>query len=332
MANNSHARVLYRAGDGGTVQSGDAGVLAQALAHRSGLVWVDLTIRSEEDAAVLRDVFSFHELTIEDCVSPRVDPARIDDYVDYLFLIVQALGEYHPERELEPIEIDFYLGPNYVVSCHREPVAAIEKFREHCIRDERQLRRTPDWVLHGLIDAVVDEYLPIVDAVDDTIDELEEQILHRPDTALMRQILIAKRNALRIRRSAVPQRDVMNRLARGEFPKLVREGTMVYFRDVYDHLVRVDYLVEALRDLADGALNMYLSVVSNRLNEIMKVLTAVGAVFLPGALIAGIYGTNFPEDEVWPPYSSGWGFWVVVSLIIATTVAILAYMRYRRWI
>src|SRR6266545_302713 len=299
MANNSHARVLYRAGDGDSVQSGDAGVLAQALAHGSGLVWVDLAIRSEEDAAVLRDVFSFHELTIEDCVSPRVDPARID---------------------------------NYVVSCHREPVAAIEKFRELCIRDERQLRRTPDWVLHGLIDAVVDEYLPIVDAVDDTIDELEEQILHRPDTALMRQILIAKRNALRIRRSAVPQRDVMNRLARGEFPKLVREGTMVYFRDVYDHLVRVDYLVEALRDLADGALNMYLSVVSNRLNEIMKVLTAVGAVFLPGALIAGIYGTNFPEDEVWPPYSSGWGFWVVVSLIIATTVAILAYMRYRRWI
>ena len=106
----------------------------------------------------------------------------------------------------------------------------------------------------------------------------------------------------------------------------------MYYRDVYDHLVRIEYLVEGLRDIADGALNTYLSVVSNRLNEVMKVLTAVGAVFLPGALIAGIYGTNFPEDAVWPPYHSDWGFWVVVGMIVAATVGLLALLRLRRWI
>jgi magnesium transporter len=325
-------RILYRSDNGAVVHVDGDDTLTRALADRDGVVWVDLTISTDEDSAILRDVFHFHELTIEDCVSERVDPARIDDYGDYLFLIIQALANYNPEAELEPVEVDFYLGVNYVVSCHREPIAAIEQFRERCLRDERKLRGTSDWVLHGLVDAIIDEYLPIVDAVDDTIDRLEEEVLHRPDTALMRRILIAKRNALRIRRAAVPQRDVMNRLARGEFPKLIHEPTMVYFRDIYDHLVRIDYLVDALRDLADSALNMYLSVVSNRLNEIMKVLTAVGAVFLPGALIAGIYGTNFPEKDVWPPYDSEWGFWVVVGVIIACTLAILAYMRYRRWI
>src|SRR5438132_4753730 len=253
------ARIIYRSNSGTVERVDGAGSLTDALADRDGVLWVDLTIRSDEDAAILREVFHFHDLTIEDCVSERVDPARIDDYGDFLFLIIQALSNYQPEVELEPVEVDFYLGANYVVSCHREPIAAIDRFRERCLRDERHLRGTPDWVLHGLVDAIIDEYLPIVDAVDDTIDGLEEEVLHRPDTALMRRILIAKRNALRIRRAAVPQRDVMNRVARGEFPQLVHEGTNVYFRDIYDHLVRIDYLVDALRDLADSALNMYLS-------------------------------------------------------------------------
>jgi magnesium transporter len=332
MATDVPPRLIYRSSDGRIVHAVGDGALKEALADEDGLVWLDLTVRLEEDASVLRDVFAFHELTIEDCVSERVDPARIDDYGDYLFLIVQAITEYVPDMELEPVEVDFYLGPNYVVSCHREPIPAIEQFRERCRRDERPLHRTPDWVLHGIVDAIVDEYLPIVDKVDDTIDTLEEEILQRPETTLLRRILIAKRNALRIRRAAVPQRDVIYRLSRGEFPGFIRPETTMYYRDIFDHLTRIEYLIESVRDLADGAVNMYLSVTSNRLNEIMKVLTAVGAVFLPGALIAGIYGTNFPERNVWPPYDSEWGFWVVVGLIFATTVAILAYLRFRRWI
>jgi magnesium transporter len=178
----------------------------------------------------------------------------------------------------------------------------------------------------------VDEYLPIVDAVDDTLDSLEEQVLDRPDTALLQRILLVKRNALKLRRAAIPQRDIMNRLSRGEYPKLIREETGIYYRDVYDHLVSIEYLVEALRDLADGALNTYLSVVSNRLNEVMKVLTAAAAIFLPVTLIAGIYGMNFPARGVWPPYDSDWGFAAVVGTIVAITVALVAYLRYRHWI
>ena len=118
-------RILYRSNSRTVERVDGAGALTNALADRDGVVWVELMVRTDGDAAILRDVFHFHELTIEDCVSPRVDPARIDDYGDYLFLIIQALSGYNPQVELEPVEVDFYLGPNYVVSCHREPIAAI---------------------------------------------------------------------------------------------------------------------------------------------------------------------------------------------------------------
>jgi magnesium transporter len=332
MAPEIPSFLTYRSSDGRITWANNYAKLREALADKDGMVWLDLTVRSQEDASVLREVFAFHELTIEDVVSPRVDPARIDDYDDYLFLIAQAITDYKPEEALEPVEVDFYLGQNYIVSCHREPVPAIEQFRERCRRDERTLRRTPDWVLHGLIDGIVDEFLPIVDEVDETIDKLEEEVLRRPDTALMRRILIAKRNALQVRRAAVPQREVIYRLSRAEFPKFIQPETAMYYRDIFDHLTRIEYLIESVRDLADGALNMYLSVASNRLNEIMKVLTAVGAIFLPGALIAGISGTNFPEDSVWPPYDSDWGFWAVVVVIVFATVGLLGFLRLRKWI
>ena len=324
--------IITRTADGKVMHTTDPEVLSPALEDKNGFVWVDLTIQSDEDANVLRDVFRFHELTIEDCVSERVDPARIDDYDDYLFLIVQAITSYEPEEPLEPVEVDFYLGPNYVVSCHRVPVPAIEQFRERCRRDERTLLRTPDWVLHGLVDGIVDQFLPIVDEVDDTIDKLEEEILRRPDTALMRRILIAKRNALQVRRATVPQRDVIYRLSRGEFPKFILPETAMYYRDIFDHLTRIEYLIDSVRDLADGALNVYLSVASNRLNEIVRFLTAVTLVFLPPTLLAAIYGMNFPADAVWPPYSSDWGFGAIVAAIVIVIVVILAYFRLRRWI
>lgn len=322
---------FYRSSDGGIMQPADEGDLRRALEDRAGLLWVDLLIQSEADTTVLRDVFHFHPLTVEDCLSPHVDPAKIDDHGDYLFIVVQSLGDYHPDRELTMLEVDFYLGLNYVVSCHRESVAAIDHYRGRLRRDEYPLTHSPDWLLHGLLDALVDEYLPVVDAVDDTIDALEEGVLRGSDSTALQRIMLVKRNTLRLRRAATPQRDIMNRLSRGEYPKLIREETAIYYRDIYDHLVRVEYLVEALRDLADGALNTYLSVVSNRLNEVMKVLTAAATVFLPLTLIASIYGMNLTPG-FWPPSDSEWGFGATVAVMLVIATALLAYFRYRRWV
>lgn len=331
MSDAGRMAVLYRSGAGAVSQPAGEAALRVALEDTAGLLWVDLLIRSDADAAVLKDVFHFHPLTIEDCVSPHVDPAKIDDHGDYLFVVVQALDEYHPDAEIRSIEVDFYLGPNYVVSCRREPVSAIDQYRERCLQDEYILSHPADWLLHGLLDALVDEYLPVVDAIDDTIDALEEAVLHNPDGGILHQIMMVKRNALRLRRAATPQRDIMNRLSRHEYPKFISEETAIYYRDIYDHLVRVEYLIEALRDLADGALNTYLSVVSNRLNEVMKVLTVAIVPLTIGTLISGIYGMNLTEG-FWPPSNSDWAFGAVVAFMAGVALLLLAYFRYRRWV
>jgi magnesium transporter len=324
---------FYRSADGTvqTVAAANDRLIREALADRDGLLWIDLSIADPSDGRLLKEVFDFHPLTIEDAVEPRVDPAKIDDLRGYIFVVVQALTDYSPDREIETVEVDFYLGPNYVVSCHREIVPAIDTFRERCRRTDYLLGHTADWLLYNLLDAMVDEYLPLVDRVDETIDDIESRVLASADRGLLREILLVKRNTLRLRRATTPQRDILNRLSRGEFPHLIREGTSIYFRDVYDHLFRVEYLVEALRDLADGALQTYLSVVSNRLNEIVKALTVGATIILPLTLISGVYGMNF-QDNQFPAFGSDWGFAAVIASMLAIALMILAYFRYRRWI
>jgi magnesium transporter len=328
-----HFRAVLRHPDGLLTPVGaDAASLETALADPDGgLLWVELLISEPEDAWPLSEVFHFHPLTIEDCVSPHVDPAKVDDYGEYLFLVVQALTEYEDNRELEAVEVDFHVGRNYVVCCHQAPVSALDAYRSRCERGAPVPGNRSEWLLHGLLDALVDEFLPIVDAVDDTIDELESQVLEQAKPELLQRIMMVKRNSLRLRRATTPQRDIMNRLARNEFPLLLHEDTAIYFRDIYDHLVRIEYLVEALRDLADGALQTYLSVVSNRLNEVMKVLTAAATVFLPLTVITGVYGMNFEVNE-FPSFRSEWGFWFVVALMLANSVLMLSYFRFRRWV
>lgn len=323
--------IIYRPAAGPLVETSDPGVLRQALADTGCLLWLDLHVRSEADGAILADPFAFHPLTIEDSVADRMDAAKIDDHGEYIFIVVQALQGYVEHEELQAVEVDLYLGANYVVSCHRAGLAAIEQFRDRCRRDDSLMARGSDWLLHGILDAIVDEYLPIVDAVDDTIDQLESRVLEAPDQALLQQIMMVKRNSLRLRRATAPQREIMSRLARGEFPRLIKPETSIYFRDIYDHLVHVEYLIEALRDVADGALQTYLSVISNRLNEVMKILTVAFVPLTIGTLISGIYGMNLTEG-FWPPSDSTWGFGAVVAAILAAGLLTLAYFRSRRWI
>lgn len=328
-----HISGFYRSSDGAVtaIEREDDELIRRAIADEGGVLWLDLVTTAPDSARVLADIFDFHPLTIEDAVSPQVDPAKIDAFDDYLFMVVQAIADYVPGTELGTIEVDFYLGRNYVVSCHTEHVASIAAFHQRCQREEHVLGHSADWLLHGILDELVDEYLPIVDDLDDTLDRLEEAVLDNGDRALLQRILLAKRNTLRLRRATAPQQEIMNRLSRGEFSSLIGPEAAIYFRDVYDHLVRVEYLIEALRDLADGALQIYLSAVSNRLNEIMKVLTAGATLFLPLTVITGIYGMNF-QDNVFPAFDSTWGFMAIIAVMFINSAVMLSYFRIRRWI
>jgi len=319
----------YRGPDGrlATGLSGEA--IGQALASGEGVLWLDLEAATpEEGVPLLAGVLHFHQLTVDDCFNLHVDPARIDDYGDYIFVIAQAIGYQAKSERLQTTELDLFLGPNYVVSFHEQPLPLVDGLRHRCEQDGPELARGADFVAHALLDALVDDYQPAVDELDETLERVEELALAKTQPGILEQILLLKRNVQRLRRTIIPQRDVVNRLARGEFPHVVRPEANIYFRDIYDHVVRVEQLVESVRDLADGVLNTYLSALNNRMNEVMKTLSVIASILLPLTFIASIYGMNF---ENMPELGWEWGYFGILGAMAAIALGLVFFFRLRRW-
>jgi magnesium transporter len=300
-----------------------------ALSEPTALLWVDIgTDNRAEGEPLLRDLFKFHPLTVDDCFNTLIDPPKIDDYVDYLFVIVHEVQYEAEARHLSTHELDMFIGPNYVVSVHREPLRVIEELRRRGENHALAFTRGADFLAHALMDVVVDDFHPVVEALDEQVVAVEERVLDAPERPLLQEVLQLKRVAQRLKRSILPQRDVANRFSRGEYSHLIRTESLMYFRDVYDHTVRVEDMIDSLRDLADSTLNTYLSSVNNRLNEVMKTLAIVTVVFLPLTLIAGIYGTNF--DNV-PEYDWRLGYPAMIAGMLTLAGALVAWFRWRRW-
>lgn len=319
----------YRAGNGDISFDLPPDRLHDALGDRDGLLWVDIAAGDRAHGEpVLRDLFRFHQLTIDDCYNTLVDPPKVDDYGEYLFVIVQDVSLSRESERLETCELDLYVGRNYVVSVHRTSVHAVQEIRRRAEARALVLDRGAGFLAHALIDVVVDDFHPVVERLDDDVDAMQEAVLERPHRETLQLLLRLKRSAHRLKRSITPQRDVVNRFARREYPSLLGEDTVMYFRDVYDHTVRVDEMIETLRDMADSALNTYLSSVNNRTNDVMKALAIVAVIFLPLTLIAGIYGTNF---ENVPEYRWHWGYFYMLGVMGVITVALVAWFRWRRW-
>jgi magnesium transporter len=314
--------------DGSLLSPADPEAVRQALTSGEGLLWIDLEAPSEEEASLLREVFHFHHLAIEDCFNSHIDPAKIDDYGDYLFIIAQAITNPEQSARLETTELDFFLGRNYVVSFHGQPLPFVQELRRRCEKNGLELSRGADFLAHALLDTLVDDYQPLVEVLDEALEQVEEQVLAEPRKSFLQEILLLKRNVQRLRRTLIPQRDVVNRIARGEFPNVIREDTYVYFRDVYDHVVRVEELVESVRDLADGVLNSYLSAINNRMNDVMKTLSVVATILLPLTFIASIYGMNFQNM---PELNWHYGYYVAVGMMVTVALGLMVLFRRRRW-
>lgn len=191
------------------------------------------------------------------------------------------------------------------------------------------LQRGAAFLAHALVDVVVDDFHPVVERFDDEVAELEERVLDDPRRETLEAVLRLKRNAQRLKRSILPQRDVMNRFSRNEYPHLVQPDAIMYFRDIYDHTVRVEEMIDSVRDLGDSALSTYLSSVNNRINEVMKALAVVAVVFLPLTLIASIYGTNF--QRTFPEYDWAPGFAGMIASMLLTMAALFGYFHWRKW-
>jgi len=301
--------------------------LPELLAEAAQVVWVALDRASPEDLRVLTDVFHFHPLAVEDAQKTGQRP-KIEAYDGALFLTVHAARPNHGAR-LMLDEVDVFFTDRAVVTVSAGSAAALEEARTRLARAPGRLRASSDFVLYTVLDAIVDTYFPVVDRIDDHIDRLEDQLFRRPTGRTLSQIFRTKRALLLARRHIVPLRDTLNVLMRREMGP-VTAAVILYFRDVYDHVLRLTDQIDTHRDLLSGAMEIYLTLISNRLNEVMKVLTVITAIFALATVITGIYGMNFTAP--FPPFDWPYGFWVTLGSMAALAAGMLLLFRRAGWL
>ena len=330
-------RVVHRDGAGATHLEWPVDRLAEALADPAGSTWVDVedldSGHNAEVEALFRDPFRFHPLAIEDALKD-VHVPRVDDWGNYLYLCIDTL-DFHPETdELQLHELDLFLGANYLLTYRHEPIEVLDRHRLLVEREpDERLKHGPSHLLYHLLDDVVAEFLPAIEHLDDAIDDAQDEVFDNATPATLRRIFHVKGCALRLHRVVTPMREVLNRLARDPYAQ-VKPEHRVYFRDVYDHLVRVHDIVESLRDLIGGALDTYLSIVSNRTNDIMKVLTLLNVMFLPMTFIAGFFGMNFFGETlmfVAPALPKAALFWGAMAAMAAAPAGMWILARRLGW-
>lgn len=320
---------LYREG-ADRVQEGIAlEQLPELLNDEKAVIWVDMFAPTTADEDVLLNVFRFHPLTVEDCRENRHYP-KIEEFPGYLYFIVHGVRADTSSDRFNTIELDGFLGPNYVITYHHDEFRSINSVKQLLRTSPVICRRGAGYLLHQILDRIVDYYSPVLDDFDNRIDELEAKIFEgrSSNNQMLSDIMNIKRSVLRLRRISVKQLDVLLRISRGEF-ELIPQALLPFYRDIYDHLVRVTDLAESYRDLITGLLDAHLSVVSNRLNEVMKVLTIFSAIMLPLTFIVGVYGMNF---EHMPELHSQYGYFVVWGVMITVALGMLIFFRKRGWL
>jgi len=307
--------------------------------------WVDLSDpTAEEEAAVFTTFLPIHALTLEDITKPRREPDRrahfpkVEEFSNYLFVIANPLrGEFltqietvsaQPHRQSPYTQISAVLTGRVLVTHHYEPLECVKSTRKFVERHADACQRGPDYIFHLILDAMVDEYAPVVDHLADSLDVIETRMFRRPADTLLPRLIRLKRRIVALRKTLILEREVLMRLTRAEF-ELIGEREMVYYRNVYDHLVRYHELVEGAREMVSDLLQSYMAAMSNRLNRIMKVLAMISTIILPMSLIAGIYGMNFHRGM--PELDWRYGYPFALGLMAVTGASSLAFFRWRKW-
>jgi magnesium transporter len=291
------------------------------------IVWADVADPSSEDFAELAEEFGFHPLSIEDCRGEHQRP-KVEEYQGYYFIVLYEAQLAGADDRLELRELNIFLGANFLVTVHSRPIRAVATA-------ERLWREWTDRAEHGagmlaylLIDAIVDDYLPLLDVLSERMDDLEDQIFGDFRPTALEEIFRIKKQLLYLRRAITPLRDVFNTLLRREQPIFARE-THVYFQDVFDHLIRVADSIDTLRDMLSSTMDAFLSVQGNRMNMIMKRLTSVATILMSVTLVAGIYGMNF---KLMPELEWRYGYVYALTSMLAIGVALYVYLKKADWL
>ncbi len=305
----------------------DAALEALRAEH---VTWIDLLGRDPTNEKLLENL-GVHPLIVEDVFNDCVRP-KIEDFQSHLYLLFHAPSLVPRDTDpatLDLTEIDVLLGDCWVVTHHAQPSNAMDVVFSEIQRTGRGLRKGAAWVAHAVIDRIIDDYIPLLDQLDDTIEALEQEVLHdRGGPDILQQIFSIKRQLQQLRRVSVHQKEVLYRLSRGEFDE-IPEQLIPYFRDIYDHFVRVTDLAESYRDLIAATFEAHLSVQSNKMNAIMKTLTLITTLFGPLTFLAGLYGMNFKHM---PELELPWAYPVLLVAMLLIGIGVLWFYKKKRWI
>ncbi|MCX7838087.1 MAG: magnesium/cobalt transporter CorA [Anaerolineae bacterium] len=287
--------------------------------RRGDWVWLDVNVPTEDDLMWLARTYNFHPLAIEDCRHFN-QRSKVEAYPGYLFLSLSTM--LRRDGELVSRELEVFLGADFLITVHREPLDALDYARAHWRNHQRA-----DFMLYLIADRIADAYFPLLDEMEDEIDELEDAVLENPTQATLHRIFVLKQQLVALRKVVAPMREVMNALASTRYA-LIDEHTALYFRDVYDHLIRIYDLIETSRDLLGNALDAYLSTVSNRLNEVMKRLTLITTIFMPISFLVGFGGMNFAHI----PFDDARAFWLMIAMLIITPTLMAIWFWRSKWV
>lgn len=303
--------------------------------NENEFVWLDLWQPTEaESDKILKKIFRFHHLAIEDCLkyinnNGEVHLPKIDNYGEYLFLVFNGLDIEEKVMKYSMFSLSCFIGHNFIITVHNEKSKNVITSNINEQMKENILKKGPDYALHIILDSMVDRYYPLMDYVENEIDKVEDFIFRMESSnRTLIKILNLKRELLRIKRIASYQKEILFKLYSGVYDLISKDEAM-YYRNVYDHLLRIVDSAESYRDIVTGLLDSYLSIVNNNMNNIMKRLTLIATIILPLNLITGIYGMNF---EFIPFLHSPMGFWTSLGIMLAIIVVMLIIFKKAGWI
>ncbi len=296
----------------------------------SGHLWVHVDSTSRQQLAILEKLFGFHPLAIEDVLNPASRP-KVDQYDNYLFVTIRAVrfvSETDDPYDLETGNLYFFLGSNFLVTVHAGPSQSVDHVAEICLRTPDLLSRGSARLMHQIMDVAIDAYFPILEQVDDFLDSLEERVFASFDESALRDIFAVKRMILSLRRYLAPQREIFNVLSNRP-SALLTSDVQLYFRDVYDHMLRINDSLDTYRDLLSTTMESYLSQVSNRLNQVTKGLSVVATLSVPFVVVSGMWGMNFSSV---PLADHAYGFVIMLVLQLALGFGLIGLLRWRKWL
>jgi len=299
------------------------------------VTWVN--VDGIHDTSIIEKIggcFELHPLTLEDIVNIEQRP-KCEDFENYVFIVVKMLMFDEEKKEITSEQVSLILGEHFVISVQENEGDVFNLIRERLRSNKGMIRKQgPDYLVYSLLDAIVDYYFVILEHLGEKIELIEENLIADPIPARLRVIHAIKRDAIFLRKSVWPLREVVNRLVDGE-SKLIKKTSHIFFCDVYDHTIQVIDTIESFRDTITGMFDIYLSSVSNRMNEIMKVLTIIATIFIPITFVAGIYGMNFNTGASpfnMPELNWRFGYMFAWAIMIGIVVIMVIYFKRKRWI